>query len=230
MPTLLDFLFPRRCLGCGQWGEYFCSQCLNRLSLNSQRVCPVCEKPSIGGLTHPKCFTPQSLDGLTAIFSYKGLIEKAIKKLKYRFVSDLAEDLVELFLSFAGEDKTFSHFCQQENVFFVPVPLHPKRKRWRGFNQAELLGRMICKNLGLTFWPDLLLRTKNTKPQTQLDEKERKKNIRGAFKASPHIFVSQYPNILLFDDVWTTGTTLRECGKVLKRAGVKKVWGLTLAR
>lgn len=185
----------------------------------------------MGGLTHGKCLTPQSLNGLTAIFSYKGLIKKAIKKLKYRFVSDLAEDLVELFLSFCGEDKTFSHFCQERNVFFVPVPLHPKRERWRGFNQAELLGKMIASNLGLTFLPDLLLRTKNTKPQTQLEEEEGKKNVRGAFKVSSNSkFLKLKPKILLFDDIWITGSTLRECGKVLKKAGVKKVWGLALAR
>jgi len=185
----------------------------------------------MGGLTHDKCLTPQSLNGLTAIFSYKGLIKKAIKKLKYRFVSDLAEDLVELFLSFCGEDKTFSRFCQEKNVLFVPVPLHPKRKRWRGFNQAELLGKMIASNLGLTFLPDLLLRTKNTKPQTQLEKKEGKRNVRGAFKVSSNSkFLNLKPKILLFDDIWITGSTLRECGKVLKKTGVKKVWGLTLAR
>lgn len=227
---LLDFFFPRRCLGCGQWGQYFCSQCLNLVSLGKERICPVCEKGSIGGLTHPRCLKPQNLDGLTAVFVYRGLIKKAIKQLKYKFVSDLANDLVELFLSFCGEDQAFVHFCQKENVFLLPIPLHPRRKRWRGFNQAELLGEMIAANLNLPFEPDLLLRIKNTKPQTQLKGDKRKENIRGAFEISPNILVSQYPNILLFDDVWTTGATLKEAAKVLKRAGAEKVWGLTLAR
>jgi predicted amidophosphoribosyltransferase len=110
-----------------------------------------------------KLFYHSKLDGLTAPFAYQGIIKTAIKKLKYRFVADLAKDLVEVFLSFCGEDKAFSCFCQEEPLF-VPVPLHPRRKRWRGFNQAELLGKMMAANLGLDFEPDLLLRTKNTKP------------------------------------------------------------------
>lgn len=228
---LLDFLFPRRCLGCGQWGKYFCSQCLNLILLGPKRICPLCTKPAVGGLTHPGCSRPWGLDGLTTVFSNKGLMEKAIKKLKYKFVSDLTQDLVELFLSFCGEDKIFTHFCQEGNVYFLPVPLHPQRKRWRGFNQAELLGEMIAANLGLTFLPDLLIRTKNTKPQVDLKGKERRKNIRGAFRINPNSkFFIRNSKFILFDDVWTTGSTLRECGKVLKRAGAGKVWGLTLAR
>ena len=230
--NFLDFLFPRRCLGCGQWGQYFCSQCLNLVLLGPQRICPLCGKPAIGGLTPPSCSRPWSLDGLTSIFSYQGLMKKAIKKLKYNFASDLAEDLVEFFLSFCGEDKFFSHFCQERNVYFLPVPLHPKRKRWRGFNQAELLGKMIANNLDLPFSPDLLRRKRNTKPQTRLKKKERRKNIKGAFEINPKM--SHFPlltsKFIIFDDVWTTGSTLRECGQVLKRAGAREVWGLTIAR
>lgn len=227
---ILDLLFPKKCLGCGKIGEYFCSQCLNFTSVTNGEICPVCERPAIGGLTHPGCQSPGSLDGLTSIFAYKGLVKRAIVKLKYRFVSDLAKDLIELFLSFCGEDKTFSQFCQKKGVFFVPVPLHPRRKRWRGFSQTNLLGKMISENLGLSFLPDLLQRVKNTRPQVELKEKDRKENIKNAFGFSPNILISQYPNILLFDDVWTTGATLKEAGRTLKKAGAKKVWGLTLAR
>ena len=226
----LDFLFPRKCLGCGRTGGYFCAQCLNFLSLDSQRICPVCERPAVGGQTHPNCLTNSSLNGLTTIFAYKGLIKTAIVKLKYRFVSDLAFDLVELFLSFCGEDKSFVQFCRRQNIYLVPIPLHQSRKRWRGFNQSELLGKMIGENLGVSLVSDLLERVKNTRPQTKLKEKERKANIQDAFQISPNIPIAQYPNILLFDDVWTSGATLREATKVLKQKGTKGVWGLTLAR
>ena len=227
---ILDFLFPQKCLGCGRTGGYFCSQCLNFVSLKRERICPVCEKPAIGGQTHPGCLASQSLDGLTSIFVYKGLVRKAITKLKYRFVSDLAQDLVELFLSFCGEDKTFSRICQNKGVVLVPIPLHQERERWRGFNQAELLSKMIAENLGIGFLPDLLIRAKNTRPQTKLNEKERQKNIKDAFQISLNSSIAQSLNILLFDDVWTTGATLKEAGKVLKKGGAGKVWGLTLAR
>lgn len=228
--SLLDLLFPRKCLGCGKNGQYFCSQCLNLLSLEYQKICPVCEKPSVTGQTHPVCLSRQSLDGLTSIFTYKGMIRRAITKLKYRFVSDLAVALVEAFLSFCGEDLAFSKFCQREKVSLVSIPLHPARKRWRGFNQSELLGKMIAQNLGIGFSPDLLIRVKNTTPQMTLREKDRQQNIKDAFSVSRNVQLSQFPNILLFDDVWTTGATLKEATKVLKRKGVKQVWGLTLAR
>lgn len=170
------------------------------------------------------------MDGLTAVFAYQGLIKKAIKKLKYRFVSDIAEDLVEAFLSFCGENKSFVHFCQKRPLL-SPVPLHPRRERWRGFNQAKLLGGMIAANLDLDFQSDLLLRIKNTKPQTKLKKKERGENIKGAFALrEDSSFMIQDLEFILFDDIWTSGATLKEAARVLKRNGVKRVWGLTLAR
>lgn len=223
-------LFPRKCLGCGKEGAYFCAGCLNLVSELNEDICPVCERPSIGGWTHHSCQKTLNLDGLTSVFAYKGLVKKAIVQLKYRFVFDLASDLVELFLSFSGERDGFRQVCRKNDLCLVPVPLHPRRKRWRGFNQSELLGKIIAKNLGIGFAPDILIRVKNTTPQMQLGEKERRVNIQGAFRLSPNILVSQYPNVLLFDDVWTTGATLKETAKILKQGGVTTVWGLTLAR
>jgi len=199
--------------------------------LKDEQICPLCEKGTFGGLTHSGCRRPFGLDGLTSIFAYKGVVAKAIKKLKYKFVRDLAEELVELFLSFCGEEKLFSDFCHLPDVVLVPIPLHPRRLRWRGFNQAELLGKLIAKNLGIKFVPDLLVRVKDTRPQVDLDRKCRQQNILGAFRKNPNSqFVIRNSLILIFDDVWTTGATLKEAGKVLKRNGAKKVWGLTIAR
>jgi competence protein ComFC len=227
----IDLIFPKKCLGCGKIGGYFCLDCLNLVSLEPKRICPVCLKPSFGGLTHPGCGTTQSLDGLTSVVAYKGVIKKAITKLKYKFVSDLAQDLVELFLSFCGEDKVFTYLCQPKGITLIPIPLHPSRKRWRGFNQAELLGKMIASNLDLKFLPDVLKRVKKTKPQVKLDKEGRKENIRGAFELNPNYkLLIANSSFILFDDVWTSGATLKEATKVLKRNGVKEVWGLTLAR
>jgi len=228
--SLLDLLFPRHCLGCGQTGSYFCPACLNLIAAAPDRICPICQKGSFGGLTHPGCLTPRGLDGLTTIFPYGGLIEKAIKKIKYQFVTDLGSELVELFLSFVGEDEAFTRFCQGKPVL-VPIPLHPSRLRWRGFNQSELLGRLIAANLKLDFAPNLLARVKNTKPQVELDKKDRQGNIRGAFQVNKNFqFSISNFQFIVFDDVWTSGATIREAAKVFKRHGAKKVWGLALAR
>lgn len=224
--ALQDFIFPRVCLGCGSWGEYLCSDCLNFIRTNDHPICPVCAKPAVFGITHPSCRKPLSLDGLTSVFVYKGVLKRVIAKLKYQFVTDLAETILELFLTFCGEDKAFTKFVRQKDVCLVAVPLHWQRKNWRGFNQAELLGRMIAQKLGIAFNKDLLIRTKNSVPQVKLKKEERQVNVRGIFKMKNKSLF----DTLIFDDVWTTGATMRECAKVLKRNGVRKVWGLTLAR
>jgi ComF family protein len=198
--------------------------------LDQERICPVCERLSIGGVTHAGCLKDKSLDGFTSVFAYKGIIRKGIGKLKYKFVSEIGSELVELFLSSCGEDQSFVRFCKQSNVILVPVPLHSARERWRGFSQTRLLGKMIASNLGIEM-ADLLVRIKNTKPQVGLSEDQRKQNIKDAFSIFPRyqILDTRY-SYILFDDVWTSGSTLKEAARTLKKAGAGKVWGLTLAR
>lgn len=198
--------------------------------VNQDQICPICRKGSIGGITHPGCRRSLGLDGLTAVFAYQGIIKKAIKKLKYRFVTDLASELVELFLSFVGENDAFIAFCQKE-VLLLPIPLHPSRYYWRGFNQTELLGKLIADNLGINFAPDVLIRRKKTQSQVALKPQERVRNIKNAFSFNRNTnWKIKNRKILLFDDVWTTGATLKEAGKVLKRKGALAVWGVALAR
>ncbi len=95
---------------------------------------------------------------------------------------------------------------------------------------AELLGNKVAKSFGWKCIQDLLVRKKQTTPQAELKGDVRRQNIRGVFGLSPNVLVSQHPNIILFDDVFTTGSTLKEAASVLKRKGVKSVWGLTIAR
>lgn len=221
---LLNFLFPPRCVNCGRLGRYLCQRCTSEIKIIEQQVCPVCERPAVNGQTHPKCQTKFSLDGLTSFFVYDGPIKKAIKKLKYQFVTDLANELISLtnVISTARDDK----------CIFVPVPLHWRRLNWRGFNQSELLGKLMSARLKVRFAPDLLIRKKYTQPQVKLKGKERKENIQDAFVVNPKFLKSLVSSLqfLVFDDVWTTGSTLKTCGKVLKEAGAKKVCGMTLAR
>lgn len=222
---ILDFLFPRRCVSCGRLGKYICPKCSSIIQIIESQVCPVCERPAIKGATHPGCKTRYSLDGLTSIWVYEGPIKKAIKELKYQFVTDLAKELISLTPS-----RWPNRLLEGECYVLTSVPLHWWRQCWRGFNQAEILGKMMAEKLGIKFVPELLVREKSTRPQVELRGKQRRENIADAFSVSPNILVSSYPSILLFDDVWTTGATLRTCGNILKRAGAKMVWGLTLAR
>ncbi len=111
----------------------------------------------------------------------------------------------------------------------VPVPLHPKRLRWRGFNQSVLLGRELSRAFDLPLDPFVLKRKVETPPQTQLSEEERHKNVRGAFLMNPEKSIENR-SVLLLDDVYTSGATVNECSRCLKRAGANEVYVLTLAR
>jgi ComF family protein len=111
----------------------------------------------------------------------------------------------------------------------VPVPLHPKRLRWRGFNQAVVLGKELSRAWHVPIDPFVLVRTRPTVPQTELREEERRKNVRGAFAVDDGASLENR-TLLLLDDVYTSGATVNECARALRRAGAKAVHVLTLAR
>ena len=217
----LDFLFPKKCFGCGRGGIYVCVNCLSKTK-TPKTFCPVCRRPSISGLTHSSCTKPSVLSGLITLFSYEGVVKKAIGQLKYNFVEDCAEELAGLCAL------KLKDLHQAKDVILVPVPLHKTRERWRGFNQASSVGENIAALMDWKFVPDLLERTSKTKPQVGLEKKLRKYNVKGVFKLNPK-YKLKSSNFVLFDDVWTTGSTMKEACKVLKRNGAKSVWGITIA-
>jgi ComF family protein len=231
MSFILDLFFPKRCCGCKKTGTYLCSKCKKEI-LQADLVCPNCERLSIGGSTHPLCKRKYGLDGLWSLGVYRGTLQKAIKKLKYKFVSSLAEDLIDLMIEYqAVKTPLFIDEIKKDKGIgwvVVPVPLHPKREKWRGFNQAALLGKIFAEKLGLDY-QKRLERNRFTKPQVGLESWQRKNNISGAFSLSSNSKLLA-PNYLLIDDVWTTGSTLKECCSVLKRNNAKKVLAITLAR
>lgn len=239
--NLLDVIFPKRCVGCGKIGQYFCHPCtsiIQTIEVN-EAICPVCEKPAIDGATHPRCQTRYSIDGLTSFFYYRGPIQNAIKALKYRSVSDLANEFIQCIppMSFSVLSNLES---RNSNLSLLPVPLHPSRQRERGFNQAEVLGKLIAQRLHIPMRNNILIRIKKTTPQVEMKEKDRRlKNMEGVFSLSSrfdkkmleHQFVKTQPvGVFLFDDVFTTGATMRSVAEVLKRAGVSYVWGISMAR
>lgn len=232
LDSLLNLLFPKRCVSCGAFGSYFCPGCLSQIKFIETPLCPICERASISGAAHPRCQTKHSLDGLVSVCVYTGPMKAAIHRLKYRpWIVDLGELLAKVMVergnfNFLGEVK--------KKWAITPVPLHPSRERERGFNQAEILGKLLAKKLDLEFCSDLLIRRKKTKPQADLKGKERQENIKNAFVINPKFqgAIRKLDNsqLIIVDDVWTTGATLRSCGQILKRAGAKKAWALTLAR
>jgi ComF family protein len=217
---LLDLIFPKRCVACGKIGSYLCQQDKRKIKA-AATFCPVCLKGAVGGTTHERCKSKLSLDGLVCIFSYAAPIKEIIHELKYRFVKDLLS-VVEAEIKNARilQEIDFHTFT------LVPIPLSVSRKNWRGFNQAEILGRVLARQLKIPIDSDTLKKIKETKPQAKLPRKERLRQARGVFRAVSNI---SGRNFIVFDDVWTTGATMKAAASALKRKGATKVWGLALA-
>lgn len=184
----------------------------------------MCERQAIDGITHPGCRTRYSLDGLVSFYRYNGPVKAAIKRLKYK---PYLSDLVTILVNGDFNNEAMQQFSNDFTV--VPVPLYPQRERERGFNQAALLGKVIADRLKLPFQDHLLKRTRNTKPQVELKGKDRRENVVDAFAVNKNYTLYAKRYVLLVDDVWTTGSTMRVCANVLKRAGAKKVWAITIA-
>jgi ComF family protein len=179
-------------------------------------------------MTHPRCKTRYSLDGLCTPFCYLGGIRKGIKLIKFKRVKDIIPMMAKLVLM-QKESLAFQKFIDTKPTL-VPVPLYSSRKRSRWFNQSEELAIEIGSRLHLPVESNLLLRIKKTKPQSELHKSERLGNIKGAFQINSSSNFKLPTSVIVIDDVWTTGATMREAGNVLKRAGVKRVWCLTVAR
>ncbi len=228
--NLLDLVFPKNCVSCGKDGSYFCSSCIT-LILPAELICPICAKPSLGGMTHPLCQEKFGLDGLWSFGLYRPPLKLAIQKLKYKWIKELAQNLNSIIFD-SGQPDTkalFNQIKKDPGTWLVTsIPLHWQRQNWRGFNQAQLLGKLLAQRLGIKYL-EALKKIKATKPQVSLSRDRRDQNLKNAFIIVNKEQLSAQ-NYLLVDDVWTTGATIKECCRLLKRSGAKKVWGLTLAR
>lgn len=231
---ILDFLFPKYCVNCKKLGSYLCSDCFTFISFNTYETCLVCVKPTIDGLTHPGCRGRYAIDGAFASIAYKGVVKKLLYTFKYKpHLTDLRTVLVDLFFEGLIQKEEFNRAYQSSlaNPILVPVPLHKARFKNRGYNHAELLAFGLSKKFNIPCC-NLLERIKNTHSQVGLKKEERRENVQEAFSVVPNILIRQLAdlNIFLVDDILTTGSTLLEAANTLKRAGAKRVWGLTLAK
>jgi len=219
---LLNILFPKKCLNCAKPGNYLCPKCVKKIKLIKIQKCPVCQKPSIAGLTHPKCLSPLSLNGNYSIFYYQAPTKLIIKKIKYQYCFDLIPFLAKL-------AKPHLPTNLQKFDLLIPIPLAKNRQKSRGFNQAEILAKHFSQFLKIPLKTNILIKTKQTHPQADIKKASmRRKNIRGAFACQAPKRIKN-KSIILFDDITTTYSTLSEAAKTLKRNGVKSVWGLIIA-
>ena len=226
----MDTVFPIRCVGCGEYDVYFCDSCLATVKVKKDFECIGCKRPAVEGNTCINCRNDFSVSRLFVAADYNNkLIEKALKLVKYGFIKDLSEQLTAIAKIYT--DNLFSQ--DNFNVFagsplLIPVPLHKKRLNWRGFNQSEIFAEKIAAKHGLELGLNILVRTKSRTPQADIKNREsRIINIAGSFKCLNEL---QGRNVILIDDICTTGATLNECAKALAEKGAGTISALVVAR
>lgn len=246
MLNLLDFIFPKFCVNCKKMGDYLCPGCFSRLSFDTKNICLVCGKPSFDGLTHPKCKGKYSIEGSFSGIVFNSISKKLIYQFKYKpYLSSLSKFLGELLYESLIQNEEFIRHIANSKWFIVPIPLSSKRFKKRGYNQSEILAKELSKKFDFSVL-NCLIRTRETKTQVGLTKEKRKENISGAFALnekyrSPFdtldtrdtrgtLPILAHKNIILIDDVLTSGATISEACNVLKRAGSSKVWAVAFAK
>lgn len=221
----LIIFFPARCVSCGSPGLIVCPQCLESIEKLSTSLCTECGKLTDLSTYCPNCRRKleTNLAGIYICARYDaGPIREIIYGLKYQGYLDIVPVIGELIVERIRDN------LPKGELVVVPVPLHPRKKAIRGFNQAELIARYVSKRLDLK-GGNALVRIKNTRSQVEFNRAKRLANMEGAFRCEDRGLV-QGKIVLLVDDVVTTGATLNDCARALKEAGAKKIWGAVLAR
>lgn len=221
---LRDVLFPPSCLHCGDKVEasplrHVCAACEPLITRVESPSCPCCGHPFFGEASgerlcvHCEGLRPEFCEGRTAVL-FKGPARALVHELKYRQGLFVLEDLAAL----VCDNPHTADFLR--GVTLVPVPLHPRKERERGYNQGRELALTVAKRLGgTTTVSELLARIVDTQTQTNLDREQRRANLKNAFALAPRAPINPNLRYVLIDDVFTTGSTLNACAAVLRRAG-----------
>jgi len=210
---LLDSFFPKKCIGCKKEGQYICKDCEIFLS----ELPPITETY----MTEAKPLSPS----IVSVWEYEGIIEKAIRKIKFDGQYHIIDELVE-----KAFEKIELNLAEDTCITFVPM--YKKKEKQRGFNQAEIIARKIGEKTNRKVVP-LLTKIKDNRSQVGLSPKERLDNVLGVFAPAPKIFKASpcmIKSVLLVNDVYTTGATMKEGKKILQKLGIKNILGFALSR
>ena len=212
----LDLLYPPRCVGCAAFGHNLCGECSALLlPASGPGRCGRCGVRRDDEGRCPDCFGWRDLDGARAAFEMTGPARRVVHGLKFSGIRDLAEDMADALYPVAAQLSPSAIFS---------IPLHPRRRRARGFNQAEVL----FERLGWPPAPGRLGRIRPTASQVGLSAGERRENVAGAFRyRGPDL---KGATVAVLDDVVTTGATASECARVLREHGAGHVYALAYAR
>ena len=248
LKKILDLIMPRRCVGCGKKGDFVCESCFETIDFLDVQQCPGCRKERFAGefcyehedqcrkkLFDGNCYFDQLI--VCARYDKNGILKKLIEQFKYKYSIELSAMLASMFLSQLDNlytDCDNNPWDEFKDAWVVPVPLHKKRLKSRGFNQTDLLAFGLVEFYNLAMAP-ILKRKIFTSPQAHLKREARLTNLKGAFTLIDNIRPCEIKaldgrKIILVDDICTTGSTLNECAKILKGAGCGRITAVVLAR
>jgi len=228
----LDMVYPRGCQHCGAPADgmrFFCWECLADFHYVQPPFCSRCGDPVPGHIDHEYLCVycsrhAPAFDGARSAVRYEGAAGMAIRAIKYQWATWLIPDLTGLL-----EACRQAHYDLLRFDGVCYVPLHPVKRRERGFNQAALLAERLARRHRMPLYRGLLRRTRDTGSQTRLTAAQRASNVAGVFEVVRG-GRAMGQRLLLIDDVMTTGATVNECARVLKKAGAESVYVLTVAR
>lgn len=219
-----DLFFPKTCLNCHKEGRWLCESCSDSLFFIDSHFCPFCG--NIGDLFFvcKSCRGATGIEKVFSLFKYNDpLARKIIKNFKYRYVKSIVHELEPIIRKFLLK---YSGLIEKDGVTLLPVSLGWYKIRERGFNQAEELAKVIKKILNLEINTKILKKCGITRSQATLSYEERFNNLKGAFK----VIKTPPKNVIIVDDVFTTGSTVKEVASVLKKAGTERIQIITFAR
>lgn len=220
-----DYFFPKNCLNCHKEGKWLCEGCSDSLFFVSVGFCPFCGNLADLFSVCKKCRNATGIEKVFSILKYSDLLtQKIIKNFKYRYIKGIAGELAPLWQKFLLKYKILLDI--KDETAIVPVPLHWYKERVRGFNQAGELAEIVGKILDIPVMRSLVKKIKRTKNQAEIVDGSRFNNLSGSLR------VKKNPpkSVIIIDDVFTTGSTVRELAKVLRVAGTENIQIITLAR
>ncbi len=233
--NIINLFYPASCEVCGKKSdlsdEYLCKECVEKIR---KRTPPFCIKCGRQLKTSPQIQETCSdcrkdnlyFDKAISVFHYDDILKKLVHDFKYKKIASLVKEFSAFIVDFMDE-----HNIAKESDLVLSIPMHPSRLFKREINPSHILAKNIAKKLKLQYSENLLKKTKNTPPQSKLNRLERLENIKHSFSLKDDGKLDlNGKNILLVDDLFTTGSTVNECSKILKEARSNRVEVITLAR
>ncbi len=219
LDSILDYVFPKQCFGCGAEGEYLCKDCFTRIEYLRPDQCYFCEKPGFEKGICPACAEQTNVKLIVPACAYTDTaVGQLVESFKYNFMESASMILNKVLATQIENLRLKNHIY---GIPVVPIPLHKKRYLERGFNQSEKLCDFLTKRYDSRLKSELLQRQKYTAQQAKLKRKERLANLKDCFAVN---LTEKIPeSVIIVDDVLTTGVTMREASQALKKAGVKNI-------